>query len=210
MTRRPQLDPDVLRIGLTGGIASGKSTVADILANLGAQIIDTDVVAREVVEPGQPALDEIRDAFGDDVFEDDGTLDRRRLRERIFASPRDRERLEHILHPRIRDATISQAASLEGPYQVIVVPLLTGSSLVALVDRVLVVDCDEATQVERLLDRDAESEEQARRILAAQASREERLAIADDVIVNDGSLEELESRASQLHENYVRLSQNRD
>ncbi len=197
-------DMNAFRVGLTGGIASGKTTVADLLASHGAQIIDTDIIAREVVEPGMPALDEIRAAFGDDVFHEDERLDRRALRSRIFADPAARAQLEGILHPKIRDATLREAATPDGPYQVIVVPLLTGSELAAAMDRILVVDCEESTQVARLLARDAESEDQARRILAAQASREERLAIADDVIMNDGSLDELESAVLELHEDYLR------
>ncbi len=196
-------DTAVFRVGLTGGIASGKSTVADMLASHGAQIIDTDIIAREVVEPGMPALAEIRAAFGDEVFHADERLDRRALRSRIFADPRARELLEGILHPRIREAALREAESLEGPYQVIVVPLLTGSELRAAMDRILVVDCSEDVQVARLLARDAESEDQARRILAAQASREERLAIADDVILNDGTLADLEYAVARLHEDYL-------
>ena len=194
------------RVGLTGGIASGKSTVADILANLGAQIIDTDIVAREVVEPGQPALDEIREAFGDMVFHADESLDRRALRKRIFKNPADRQRLEGILHPRIRRATMAQAEILEGPYQVLVVPLLTGSALTREMDRILVVDCDEETQLRRLLERDTETEDQARRILAAQSSRSERNAIADDIIQNDGSLRDLEAATRRIHERYIELA----
>ncbi len=207
MSQRPDMRP--FRVGLTGGIASGKTTVADMLASHGAQVIDTDIVAREVVEPGMPALEEIRAAFGDEVFHADERLDRRALRSRIFADPSARESLEGILHPKIRDATLAQAASLEGPYQVIVVPLLTGSELAAAMDRILVVDCNEETQVARLLARDAESEDQARRILAAQASREERLAIADDVISNDGTLADLERAVAELHAGYLRFAADR-
>ena len=152
-----------LRIGLTGGIASGKSTVADMFADLGVPVIDTDVIAREVVRPGQPALDEIREAFGAGVIAADGTLDRPAMRSIVFGDDAARRRLESILHPRIGKATREQAAAAGGPYQVIVVPLLVESSLRGFVDRVLVVDCDEDTQVSRLLARDAESEDQARR-----------------------------------------------
>lgn len=193
-----------LRIGLTGGIASGKSTVADMFADLGVPVIDTDVIAREVVEPGQPALAEVREAFGDGVIAADGTLDRAAMRAIVFGDDAARRRLEAILHPRIGAATRAQADAAGGDYQVIVVPLLVGSSLRAFVDRVLVVDCDEGTQVARLLARDAESEDQARRILAAQSSRAERLAIADDVIVNDAGLEETRSQVLALHRRYLR------
>jgi dephospho-CoA kinase len=197
-------DDKPLRIGLTGGIASGKSTVADMFADLGVPVIDTDVIAREVVRPGQPALQEIRETFGSGVITADGTLDRAAMRAIVFGNNEARRRLESILHPRIGAATREQAETAGGNYQVIVVPLLVGSSLRAFVDRVLVVDCDEETQLARLLERDAESEAQARRILAAQASRDERLAIADDVISNDGDLGETREQVLALHLRYLR------
>lgn len=199
-----------LRIGLTGGIASGKSTVADMFGDLGVPVIDTDVIAREVVRPGQPALREIRDTFGDDVFAADGTLDRAAMRSLVFGDEEARRRLEAILHPKIGKATVDQADAAGGEYQIIVVPLLVGSSLRAFVDRVLVVDCDEETQVARLLARDAESEAQARRMLAAQSSRAERLAIADDVVSNDGDLEDTREQVRALHRRYLVQAAARD
>ena len=192
-----------LRIGLTGGIASGKSTVADMFADLGVPVIDTDVIAREVVQPGQPALAEIRATFGDGVIAADGTLDRPAMRSIVFGDDAARRRLESILHPRISRATREQADAAGGPYQVIVVPLLVESSLRAFVDRVLVVDCDEATQVARLLARDAGSEDQARRMLAAQSNRAERLAIADDVVANHGALDHTREQVLALHQRYL-------
>lgn len=195
-----------LRIGLTGGIASGKSTVADMFAGKGVPIIDTDLIAREVVEPGKPALAEIERTFGADVIDEAGALRRRRLRELVFDDDRKRERLESILHPRIRDAALEQAESAGGPYQVIVVPLLAGSPMQKLMDRILVVDASEETQLGRLLQRDAESEGQARRMIAAQASRADRLAIADDVVANDGSLEETAGQVAELHRKYLELA----
>jgi dephospho-CoA kinase len=195
-----------LWIGLTGGIASGKSTVADLFAKLGAAIIDTDVIAREVVMPGQVALAEVREEFGDSVMSADGTLDRAALRALVFADDSARRRLEAILHPRIQQATFRQTQQAGGDYQLIVVPLLAESPLKSYVDRILVVDCDEDTQIRRLLERDAETEEQARRILAAQSSREERLAIADDVINNDGDLADTSTQVAALHEIYVSLA----
>lgn len=192
-----------LRIGLTGGIASGKSTVAGMFADLGVPVIDTDVIAREVVSPGQPALAEIREAFGAGVIAADGTLDRAAMRSMVFGDAGARRRLEAILHPKIGKATRAQAEAAGGAYQVIVVPLLVESSLRGFVDRVLVVDCDERTQVARLLERDAESEEQARRILAAQSTRAERLAIADDVVSNDGSLDDTSEQVRALHRTYL-------
>ena len=191
-----------LRIGLTGGIASGKSTVADMFADLGVPVIDTDVIAREVVRPGQPALDEIRERFGEDVIDDEGNLDRAAMRKLVFADHAARGDLEAILHPRIGAETRKQSSAARGPYQIIVVPLLTESALREFVDSVLVVDCDEERQVERLLARDAESVEQARRILAAQASRKERLAIADDIINNDHSRADLRNQVLALDRKY--------
>jgi dephospho-CoA kinase len=195
-----------LRIGLTGGIASGKSTVADLFAELGAVIIDTDVIAREVVAPGQPALDEIAAEFGASLISADGTLDRVALRTIIFDNDDARRRLEAILHPRIGEQTRQQSALAGGEYQLIVVPLLVDSALRGHVDRILVVDCDEEAQIRRLTARDGESEHRARQILAAQASREERLAIADDVISNDGTVADLRQQVATLHEIYQSLA----
>jgi dephospho-CoA kinase len=195
-----------LRIGLTGGIASGKSTVADMFAERGVPVIDTDVIAREVVQPGEPALSEIEQAFGPEVIDGDGRLHRRRLRELVFNDDGKRARLESILHPRIRDAAVEQAESADGPYQVIVVPLLVGSAMQQLMDRILVVDVRETTQLERLMQRDAESEEQARRMISAQAGRKERLAIADDVVMNDGSLRKTAGQVAELHRKYLELA----
>jgi len=194
-----------LRIGLTGGIASGKSTVADLFVELGAAVIDADVIAREVVMPGQPGLNEIRQAFGEQVISDDGRLNRAVMRQLVFADDDARKQLEAILHPRIREEMVRQAEAAGGEYQIVVVPLLAASPLRYFVDRILVVDCDEDTQISRLLTRDAESEEQARRILAAQTSREERLSIADDIIDNDASLDALRSQVAALHKSYLKF-----
>lgn len=197
---------DIFRIGLTGGIASGKSTVADFFAALGVPIIDTDVIAREVVAPGEPALNEIRDAFGGSVIAEDGTLDRARLRDVVFADAQRRTVLEGILHPRIRIAAFRQAALAAGPYVVIVVPLLYESPMKPAMERILVVDCSQETQLQRLRVRDNESDEQAHRIIAAQASRAERLSIADDVISSEVSLEDTHNAVSSLHESYLSLA----
>ncbi len=194
------------RVALTGGIASGKSVVSALFAELGAAVVDTDVIARQVVQPGQPALDAIRQRFGDAVFDAEGQLDRAALRQRVFSDSEARRDLEAILHPRIGAETRRQALAAAGPYLLIVVPLLVGSPLLEFVDRVLVVDCSEETQLARLLERDAESEEQARRMLAAQASREQRLAIADDIIRNDGSLDDLQRQVLNLDRRYRQLA----
>ncbi len=195
-----------LRIGLTGGIASGKSTVADIFGELGVPIIDTDIIAREVVRQGEPALDEIRERFGNSVIDSSGDLDRGALRNIIFAKDGARKDLETILHPRIGDEVRRQAEVAGGPYQLVVVPLLVGSELTQFVDRILVVDCDEETQIQRLIARDAASTEDAQKILSAQANRESRLAIADDVIRNEYGLDKIRKRVKALDEAYRRLA----
>lgn len=195
-----------LRIGLTGGIASGKSLVADMFAELGVPVIDTDMIAREVVQPGQPALIEIRERFGEEMIAVDGNLDRRAMRKLVFENEAARHDLEAILHPRIGDETRRQADAAGGTYQLIVVPLLVDSQLRQFVDRVLVVDCEEDTQIQRLLARDEESLEPARRIIAAQASREDRLEIADDVINNDKSVEHVRDQVVDLDHLYRSLT----
>ena len=195
-----------MRVGLTGGIASGKSLVAEMFAELGAQIIDTDVIAREVVEPGTPALEDIRRRFGNEVIAEDGRLNRGALRRLVFSDAVARKDLESILHPRIGEATRRQAAEVTGRYQVLVVPLLVGSPLRQFVDRILVVDCDEKIQMERLLSRDAETAAQARRMIAAQASRNERLAMADDIIDNSGSLELTRQQVEALDTTYRQVA----
>jgi dephospho-CoA kinase len=198
--------PPPFRVALTGGIASGKSTVANLFAELGIPLIDTDVIAREVVEPGRPALAAIVAAFGPGVLDAQGCLDRRRMRERIFADPTAKQGLEAILHPAIRAEMERQSRVAGGPYQVLVIPLLAESGRRDHVDRVLLVDVPEALQVQRLALRDGVSREQAEAALNAQATRAERLAIADDVIQNSGRVDELKQQVRALHEKYVRLA----
>jgi dephospho-CoA kinase len=204
MTERDR--KDALTVGLTGGIASGKTTVSNLFAELGATVIDTDIIAREVVQPGKVALDEIRERFGDTIIDASGKLDRIAMRKLIFSDDQARRDLEAILHPRIAAETRRQIESTSGPYQIVVVPLLVGSSLMQFLDRILVVDCDEETQIRRLLARDTETIEQARKILSAQASRQARLAIADDVLVNTEGLAECKTRVRELDQLYRRIS----
>jgi len=194
------------RVALTGGIASGKSTVARLFADLGVPVIDTDVIAREVVEPGQPALADVVAAFGPEVLDADGRLDRPRLRERIFADPSARRRLESILHPAIRAEMERQSHAADGPYQLLVIPLLAEGGRRDHVDRVLLVDVPEAVQVERLMRRDGVSREQAVAALAAQATREARMAVADDVLQNTDGPEDLREKVSALDARYRRLA----
>jgi dephospho-CoA kinase len=198
-----------LRIGLTGGIASGKTTVADLFAALGVPVLDTDQIARDVVEPGQPALAEVVAAFGPRILGPDSRLDRPRLRARVFADPDSRQRLEAILHPAIRAELARRAGAAGGPYQVWVIPLLVEGGQVDRVDRILVVDCPEAVQLARVQARDGETEASARAILTAQASRAQRLAAADDVIVNDGSEADLAGQVAALDARYRALVANR-
>jgi dephospho-CoA kinase len=194
------------RVALTGGIASGKTTVANLFADLGVPLVDSDLIAREVVEPGQPALGAVVAAFGPDVLGTDGRLDRRRLREIIFADPAARVRLESILHPAIRAEMDRQSASAQGPYHLLVIPLLAEGSGRDRADRVLVVDVPESLQIERLMARDSVSRAQAEASLRAQASRAARLEIADDVVLNTGRIEDLRSQVAELHARYVKFA----
>lgn len=177
----------MLRVGLTGGIASGKTLIADEFAALGVNVQDTDVIARELVEPGTPALQQITAAFGAEILNDNGSLDRRALRDRVFADADRRRQLEGILHPAIRAELLARAQTATGLYQLFVVPLLVESGMAALCDRVLCIDCPSEVQLRRLVERDGETEASAKRILAAQASREKRIAAAHDVLLNVGT-----------------------
>ena len=197
------------RVALTGGIASGKSTVANLFAQHAVPLIDTDVIAREVVEPGRPALAAIIAAFGPGILGDDGRMDRRRMRDRVFGDTAARKRLEGILHPAIRAEMDRQSAQAPGPYQMLVIPLLVESGRRDHVDRVLLVDAPEELQIARLMSRDNVRREQALAALAAQAKRDARLEFADDVIVNDGDQVALEARVDALHREYLRLASQR-
>ena len=196
----------VFRVGLTGGIASGKSTVAKFFAAAGVPIIDTDQVAREVVEPGQPPLEQLVERFGRSILTADGHLDRPKLREIVFSDPRARADLEALTHPAIGTAVEAWSAAAGGPYQILILPLLVEKSLGSQVDRVLVVDCDEELQIRRLQARDGSTVEQARAILNAQTSRTARLKSAHDVIQNEGDLSVVRDQVSALHARYLELS----
>jgi dephospho-CoA kinase len=196
-----------LRIGLTGGIASGKSTVAQRFMELGVPVIDADEAARAVVVPGKPALAEVLKRFGSGVFAENGELDRRALRDLIFKDPGSRRDLEAILHPLIR-ADMDRSADLAvGPYVVMAIPLLVENGSSARVDRILVVDVDETVQLQRVMARDGCTEVEARAILASQASRSARLAMADDVLLNTGTVADLRQAVDQLHARYLRVAE---
>jgi len=197
-----------LRIGLTGGIASGKSTVSRRFTELGVPVIDADVAARRVVEPGTPGLDQVVRRFGPDVIDASGNLNRSALRALIFSDPNARRALDALLHPLIRADMEQQADEATGPYLVMAIPLLVeGGSAPDRVDRVLVVDAAEETQLQRVQARDGGSMEQARAILASQASRETRLAAADDVLLNTGSVADLRQGVDRLHEQYLQMAE---
>lgn len=196
----------VLVIGLTGGIGSGKSVAAESFAAHGVPVIDADVLARELVAPGCPALEEIHRAFGPSVLTASGELDRRRLRELVFADEQRRHELEAILHPRVYAEIAHRLAALDAPYAVTVVPLLLETAGWELVDRILVVDAPEELQLSRATARDGTSREAVARILAAQIPREQRLALADDVLTNDGDLASLAHQVDALHRRYSSLA----
>lgn len=195
----------VVIVGLTGGIGSGKSTVANLFGNLGVHWVDADIVAREVVEPGTPALARIAEHFGESILQEDGALDRARLRTLVFEDSAERIWLEGLLHPVIRDELIRQLnarnddATYSLPYVMLVSPLLLETNQHELTDRVVVVDVPQEVQVQRTMDRDTNTREQVERIIAAQMPREQRLQNADDVIDNTQDLSEVAHQVGELH-----------
>jgi dephospho-CoA kinase len=195
---------NVYRVGLTGGVASGKSTVTRIFRGLGVPIIDTDELARDVVEPGQPPLERLVERFGASILTADGHLDRPALRTIVFSDPKARADLEALIHPAIGAEVESRSAASGGPYQILVIPLLVEKNLGPQLDRVLLVDCEEEMQIQRLRARDGSTLEEARAILNAQASRTARLQVAHDVIKNDGAVAGLQAQVSALHARYLK------
>ena len=195
------------RVGLTGGIASGKSTAAKFFGALGVPIIDTDQLARDVVEPGQPPLERLVERFGPGILTEDGHLDRPALRNIVFSDPKARADLEALTHPAIGAAVEARSTEVGGVYQILVLPLLVEKNLGSQLNRVLVVDCDEELQIRRLQSRDGSTLEQARAILNAQASRSSRLKAAHDVIKNEGDMSAVRAQVEQLHARYLELAQ---
>ncbi|WP_420907144.1 dephospho-CoA kinase [Venatoribacter cucullus] len=193
-------------LGLTGGIGSGKSAASDYFAKLGIVVVDADIVAREVVEPGQPAWQAIREHFGPEVLQADGSLNRAWLRQKVFAEPAERQWLEQQTHPRIRASIIRQLQQAQSPYAILSSPLLFESGQAQLTARTLLIDVPEEVQLQRASARDGNDAEQIRRIMAAQLSRQERRTRADDLVDNSGSLEQLYAQLQGLHERYLSLS----
>lgn len=193
-------------VGLTGGIASGKTTVANLFqSQFGIEIVDADVVAREVVEPGSEGLKAIEERWGSGILLHDGTLNRAKLREVIFANEEEKAWLNGLLHPMIREKMQADIAKVTSPYGLLVIPLMVENNLQSLADRVLVVDVDKQTQMQRTVERDGVPLEQVESILAAQASRTQRLAIADDVIKNNATNQELLPQITELHQKYLEI-----
>jgi len=200
------MSPRAFRVGLTGGIASGKSTVARLFNALGTPVIDTDEISREVTAPGQPLLARIAERFGPQVLNQDGSLNRVALREQVFSDDASRTDLENLTHPAILAEMERRAGSIETPYVLLAIPLLVEKHLQRRVDRVLVVDCEESLQIHRLQARDGTPLPRAQAILKAQAARAARLAAADDVLQNNGDLAALRDRIEALHIRYLELA----
>jgi dephospho-CoA kinase len=195
-----------LHIALSGGIASGKTYVSNKFSSLGVDIIDTDIIAHEIVLPGRSALEEITDNFGKSVLQKDGALNRKLMRKIVFEDSKKRLILESILHPKIQNEVKNKISSLNGPYQIIVVPLLTKSPILKQVNRILIIDCDEKKQLKRLIKRDGISTKLASQIMSSQSDRKERLSIADDIILNDDDFDSLDAQIINLHRCYLDLS----
>jgi dephospho-CoA kinase len=200
------LSARVFRVGLTGGIASGKSTAAGFFIALGIPVLDSDQIARDVVEPGQPPLERLIERFGRSILTADGHLDRPALRNIVFSDPKARTDLEALTHPAIGAAMEAQSSAAGGPYQILVIPLLIEKNLVSHVDRVLVVDCEEALQLRRLRERDGTKGPDARAILNAQTTRAARLKAADDVINNDAAKSAVQTQVAALHARYLEFA----
>lgn len=196
----------MLRVGLTGGIGSGKSTVCDLFADLGVPIVDADVIARQLVVPGQPALTKLTEVFGEAIIEQDGSLNRAVLRQLAFTDVLNKQKLDAIMHPLIYAEIETRIADLQTPYCIMAIPLLLETQKKHAVDRVLVVDCPPYIQLKRVIARDNVSTEQAEAIIALQAAREARLAAADDVIDNSASQTGLAEQVKSLHNSYLLLA----
>ena len=195
----------MLIVGLTGGIGSGKSVVSDLFESFGVDVLDADVAAREVVKPGKPSLYKIEEHFGKDILTSRGELNRRKLREIIFSNESEKLWLEACLHPVIEQHLTQEMKSCSGPYTLLVSPLLLETQQYNLCSRILVIDVLEELQIKRACERDKVDEAQVKEIILSQKSREDRLIKADDVLTNNGSLEELRKDVFSLHENYLKL-----
>ncbi len=196
-------------IGLTGGIGCGKSSASQLFSEFGIDVVDTDVIARQLTQPGGRAIRSIRDSFGNEFLKVDGSLDREKMRNLVFSDNRARQQLEKILHPLILQKTLAQIEQSRSPYTILVVPLLLETNdYNPIVQRILVVDCEERIQISRTIARSQLSEQQVKAIMAQQISRKDRLQKADDVILNDRGIDFLKVQINQLHHQYLILSKN--
>jgi dephospho-CoA kinase len=196
----------MIRIGLTGGIGSGKSAVTDRFKRFGIPVIDSDILTRELVTPGSPALQIIVQRFGEAIVAPDGHLDRKALRTIIFNDQQARRDLESILHPAVREEIFKRLSSLDAPYCLVVVPLLVESGMTAMFERIIVVDCNETQQIERVMQRDGSSEQEAHTILDSQVNRRDRLDFATDIIQNTGDFNDLDRKVERLHHFFLDLA----
>lgn len=211
MKNLPKMSYKDFSIGLTGGIGSGKTMVADLFAELGASVVDTDEVARNLTVSGGAAIEPIRKEFGEKFIQPDGAMNRSLMRELVFSRQKERLKLEAILHPLIRKVSLESAEAATGTYVIFVIPLLVELPIWnGLGTRILTVDCPEELQIERVMKRNNMSREQVEAIMATQATRQQRLAVADDVIVNDRSIEEVRQEVVILHAKYTKMAKKTD
>ncbi|MCK5669309.1 MAG: dephospho-CoA kinase [Gammaproteobacteria bacterium] len=194
-----------LKIGLTGGIGSGKSAACEIFSELGVPVIDADNIAHNLVKPGMPAFDEIKKLFGNGVISSDGTLDRKIIRDKVFANEIDRKKLENILHPAVYEEIASQVKNIDSRYCIISIPLLFETDASKTVDRILVIDAPRELQLERAANRDKTNMSDINAIIDSQISRKDRLSAADDIVDNKGDINELRKKICDLHEFYTNI-----
>lgn len=197
----------MLRIGITGGIGSGKTTIANLFLDLGVPVIDSDVIARSLLDPGEKSYTEVVNLFGNDILNEDKTINRSKLRDIVFSNPNSKNKLESIIHPEVRKKISSEVITVNSPYCIIVVPLLIEANFLDLVDRTLVVNAKKSIRIQRIITRDNLSKEDVEKIIGSQSSDADKLKIADDVIENNNSNNSVFDEVKKLHEKYLSLSQ---
>jgi dephospho-CoA kinase len=200
----------MLKIGLTGGIGSGKSVAGKMFSDLGIITVDADRVSKQITSPGTPLYESILCHFGPSILLDDGNLNRRAMRKTIFNDPAERAWLEQLLHPAIRSVLMEQVQVIEAPYVIVIIPLLVESKKTNFIDRILLIDADESLQIQRASERDDITHDEALSIIKTQSSRTEKIAYADDIIINNGNLEDLKQKVLSLHKFYLSISHEKD
>lgn len=196
----------MLRVGITGGIGSGKTSVADSFAELGVPVIDSDVIARLLLVPGEDAYKQVVDKFGESIVLEDRSIDRSRLRDLVFSDKNNRELIENILHPEVRKKITSDVSKLQSPYCIVVVPLLIETDFINLVDRILVVDADEDIRINRVMERDNMSRKDVVKIINSQSTNQAKLEVADDILDNNSNKKAIAQQVGELHKKYLSLS----